>query len=452
MVGRPPAGKGGADEGGRMFARLRPVVLSLRRRAAQANRWVIAALVVVFVALLLIPSFSISMKKEPVTRGAGEPGSPAEPSQPKLLHTSVTVAGGDTLFAILAGAGIESREAEELVASLSSAFSPSDLQAGQQVDLVLRTDAQSGIPQLLTLRIGVDATKEIEAARAAPGGYSVRVVPEQLEPKPVLIRGSITSSLYDSASSAGLPLPVLMEMIRAFSFDVDFQRQVRQGDRYEVLYQRVFDKRGKYVGDGPVDFAALELAQSTLKIYRYTTTKGLTDYFNEKGQSVRKTLIRTPIEGAWISSGYGRRAHPIFGFSEFHPALDFAAPLGTPIMAAGDGAVVVAGYSSEYGNFVKLRHRNGYATLYAHMGAFARGIRAGAAVTQGQTIGYVGLTGVTTGPHLHYEVTYRGEHVNPATVVSPPGPVLAGDELERFLSAKRLLDAAVQKGGRENRA
>jgi len=435
-----------------MFLRLKSAVLSLRKRAAQANGWVIAALMVVFVALLLIPSFSISMKKEPVARGASERSNPAEPLRPEVLHKSVTVAGGDTLFAILAQAGIEKREADELVASLSSSFSPSNLKAGQEIDLFLRTDAHSRSVQLVAMRIGVDTTTEIEASRSAVGGYSVRVVAEQLETRPALIHGSITASLYDSASAAGLPLPILMEMIRAFSFDVDFQRDVRPGDRYEVLYERSFDKRGKQVGDGPVEYAALELARSTLKIYRYTTSKGQTDYFNEKGQSVRKTLIRTPIEGAWISSGYGPRPHPIYGYSEFHPALDFAAPLGTPIMAAGDGVVVYAGYSSEYGNFVKLRHRNGYSTLYAHMGSFARGVKAGAAVTQGQTIGYVGLTGVTTGPHLHYEVMYRGEHVNPATVVSPPGPVLTGDELERFLSAKRLLDAVAHKTQREDRA
>jgi len=450
MVGRPRGGKEVADEEGTMFARLRPVVISLWKRAAQANGWVIAGLVVVFVVLLLIPSFSISMKKEPVGRVAGE-GAAGQP-EPGLLHKSVTVVEGDTLIAILSHAGIENREVDELVGSLKTSFLPNDLKAGQAIDLALRIDAHAGIMRLVTFRIGVDASKDIEASRSAAEGFVVRIVPEQLENRPVLIHGSITSTLYDSASSAGLPLPILMEMIRAFSFDVDFQRDVRPGDRYEVLYQRIFDKRGRYVGDGPVSYAALELAQSTLKIYRYTTSKGLTDYFNEKGQSVRKTLIRTPIDGAWISSGYGMRPHPIYGYSEFHPALDFAAPLGTPIMAAGDGVVVYAGYSSEYGNFVKLRHRNGYSTLYAHMGAFGRGVKAGAAVAQGQVIGYVGLTGVTTGPHLHYEVMYGGEHVNPATVASPPGPVLTGEELERFLSAKRSLDSVAQQTQRGNRA
>ncbi len=436
---------------GTMSARLERVALSLWRKVRQANGWVSAVLVVVFVVLLLIPSFSISMKKETSGNAASELPRTQAQREAGPIHKAVTVAGGDTLFAILSQAGIASSEAEALVTSLSSAFPPTDLKAGQEIDLVFRAEEHAAGLQLIAFRIGVDPTREVEVLRSDSGGFSVRVIPQELEARPVLIHGSISSTLYESAAAAGLPLPVLMEMIRAFSFDVDFQRDLHPGDSYVVLYDRLFDRRGRQVGDGSVSYASLKLDRSALQIYRYTTSKGLSDYFNEAGQSVRKTLMRTPIQGAWISSGYGMRAHPIHGYSEFHPALDFAAPLGTPIMAAGDGVVLYAGYSSEYGNFVRLRHRNGYATLYAHMGAFARGVRSGAAVSQGQVIGYVGLTGVTTGPHLHYEVTYRGEHVNPATVVSPPGPILAGDELERFLSTKRLLDGFVREGRGERR-
>jgi len=236
-----------------------------------------------------------------------------------------------------------------------------------------------------------------------------------------------------------------MEFIYHFSFDVDFQRDIRPGNSFEVLFERHLNKNGKVVREGPVLHAALTLRNTTLRIYRHTSIEGKADYYNEKGQTVRKTLIRTPINGARLSSGYGMRKHPILGFSRMHRGLDFAAPIGTPIVASGSGAVVCAGRKGDYGKYIRIRHANQYATAYAHLSSFAKGIRTGKRVKQGEVIGYVGNTGLSTGPHLHYEVHHRGRKINPASVKCPPGRVLAGEELQRFMTAKTDLDRSFAK-------
>lgn len=213
---------------------------------------------------------------------------------------------------------------------------------------------------------------------------------------------------------------------------MDFQRDIHPGDAFEVLFERQIDVEGQPVRDGSVLYANLQTKGRTMRIFRYTALDGETDFFNERGQSVRKTLMLTPVDGARLTSRYGMRRHPILGYNRMHKGLDFAAPTGTPIMAAGDGVVAEAGRKGNYGKAVVLRHPNEYRTLYGHMSRIARGVRSGARVRQGEVIGYVGSTGMSTGPHLHYEVLHRGRHVNPASVVSPPGRTLAGKDLERF--------------------
>jgi murein DD-endopeptidase MepM/ murein hydrolase activator NlpD len=229
--------------------------------------------------------------------------------------------------------------------------------------------------------------------------------------------GTVKTSLFEAGQQAGLPIGVLSELIRAFSFDVDFQREVQPGDSFDVVFERFRDEDGKPVKDGAVVFAALTLSGKTQRLWRHVGRDGFADFYNDKGESVRKALLKTPIDGAKLTSRFGARAHPILGYTAKHKGADFGAATGTPIQAAGDGVVETAGEQGGYGNYVRLRHNAEFATAYGHMSRIA--VKPGTRVRQGQVIGYVGMTGLATGPHVHYEYRVNGVHKNPATVTMP---------------------------------
>jgi murein DD-endopeptidase MepM/ murein hydrolase activator NlpD len=423
---------------------LEDVLLSAAKKIGRRNgRLFAAGMVIVAGGLLILTLGSAHHDLHAVTGPAG--GSmtqavvlPARDSH--KVQKKVTVSSGDTLLGILSQAGVESQDAAGLIAALSAIFGPRDLQPGQTISLSLSGDPAGGLNRLEAAQIKVDSTRDIVAVVIAPGEFTAQVIPRKVAYRPTLVSGSITTSLYGAAQSAGLPLSILMEMIRAYSFSVDFQRDVHPGDAFQVIYRKAYDSEGRFLANGDMLFAALTLRGRTREIYEYTTSKGYVDYFNSAGQSVRKMLIRTPVEGAWVSSVFGWRKNPLYGYGEFHRGLDLAVPMNTPVMAAGNGTVMVAGYSNGYGNYIRLRHANGYQTLYAHMDGFARGIRVGSAVSQGQVIGYVGTTGMSTGPHLHYEIIYRGKRINPATIVSPSGPILSDESLAKFRINKERID------------
>jgi len=357
------------------------------------------------------------------------------------VEHSLAVTRGDTLLNMLKREGIDRGEAHAAISALRKVYDPRDLRPGQEVTVFYNYppgDEKSSLFHGFSIR--ADSDLDIMAKRNNDGAFVVDQVKIELETRRSCSSGVIRSSLYESAIQEGLPITVLMQFIYHFSFDVDFQRDIRPGDSFEVLFERHLNKDGKVVREGPVLHAALTLRNTTLYIYRHTSIEDKTDYYNEKGQTVRKTLIRTPINGARLTSGYGMRKHPILGFSRIHRGLDFAASTGTPIVASGSGVVACAGRKGDYGKYIRLRHANQYATAYAHLSSFARGIHTGKRVKQGEVIGYVGNTGLATGPHLHYEVHHRGRKINPASVKCPPGRVLAGEELQHFMTAKTDLD------------
>ncbi len=363
---------------------------------------------------------------------------PWESSTPNLEKT-VTVSSGDTLMGLLVREGLSRTEAHDIISALQKVFNPRRLQQNQELVLAFE-NADDHAPKFQSMNLKLDVTREVLVTRCPENGFTSQELRHELESRPVRAEAPINSSLYNAAMDSGMPMDVLMQVIRAYSFDVDFQRDIRAGDRIEVLFEERLDSEGNVVRGGTLLYAGLNTRGRDLPIYRYEATDGETDFFNARGKSVRKTLMVTPIDGARLSSGYGMRRHPILGYSRMHPGLDFAAPTGTPIMAAGDGVVEYAGRKGNYGNYIRLRHPNEYHTVYAHMSRFASGIRSGARVTQGQIIGYVGSTGLSTGPHLHYEVHHRGSHVNPSTVDTPPGRTLEGQELELFLQARDELE------------
>ncbi len=357
-----------------------------------------------------------------------------------IEEKTVTVSTGDTLMELLVREGLDRSEAHNVISTLQEVFNPRRIRQGHEVILAFE-HMDNYDPMFQNMNLKLDVTRSVKVARCSENGFVAHETTFELGTRPVRAEAEINSSLYSAAVNAGMPVEVLMQMIRAYSFDIDFQRDIRPGDKFEVLFEERIDGNGEFVRGGSVLYANLNTRGRSLPIYRYEASDGEVDFFNDKGQSVRKTLMVTPIDGARLTSGYGKRRHPILGYSRMHQGLDFAAPTGTPIMAAGDGVVEFAGRKGNYGNYIRVRHPNEYHTVYAHMSRFGSGIRQGVRVKQGEIIGYVGSTGMSTGPHLHYEVHHRGSHVNPATVVTPPGRTLKGEELEKFMSAKKNLEA-----------
>ncbi len=340
----------------------------------------------------------------------------------------VTVARGDTLIGILTENGVDRSSAHEAVQSLRTVFDVRRLQIGQDITLTFQPGSDGD--QFLGLALRPSPERDVLVKLDDSGGFVAEEAERPLDRHDAYAAASIESSLYEAALAADMPIDVLMDLVRVFSFDVDFQRDVQPGDSFEVLYDRYDDEFGEAVRNGEITYAAMTLSGKTLSFYRFTPSSGITDYFAPDGHSVRKTLMRTPIDGARLSSGFGKRHHPILGYTKMHKGSDFAAPTGTPIMAAGDGVVEVAGRNGAYGNYVRIRHNSEIKTAYAHASRFAKGIRAGSRVKQGQIIAYVGTTGRSTGPHLHYEVLLGGRQVNPMSVKLPAGEQLAGKDLK----------------------
>jgi murein DD-endopeptidase MepM/ murein hydrolase activator NlpD len=253
--------------------------------------------------------------------------------------------------------------------------------------------------------------------------------------------GTIDNGLFNAAMAAGVPHDLLVEAIALFSFEVDFQRDLRAGDQFELFYDTLNNDRGDVAKAGELYFAKLVLSGKEMRYYRFKPRSGASDLFSPDGHSIRKALLQTPVDAMRISSSFGMRLHPVLGYTMMHRGVDFAAPSGTPVRAAGDGRVVVAGNGGSYGNYVRIQHNSNYSTAYAHLRSFASGVKSGARVRQGEVIAYVGATGRATGPHLHYEVLLGGKQVNPRGVRLPAGETLAGDDLRIFKQRLQEVDA-----------
>ena len=263
----------------------------------------------------------------------------------------------------------------------------------------------------------------------------------KLYPELVYKEVEIQNSIYDSLININTPENTIMEFVQLFSFDIDFQREIRQGNKIKILYKKFNDEKQNFVKSGSIYFAEIQLHNHSYELYRFENEdKKLVGYFDSKGKSATKALMKTPINGARLSSGYGMRKHPILGYNKKHQGVDFAAPKGTPIMAAGTGHIEFVGNNGGAGKYIRIKHMNGYKTAYAHLSKYASGINKNVKVKQGQTIGYVGTTGLSTGPHLHYEVWFNGKRINPMTMKLPSGKKLENNDLEVFLKLKEEID------------
>jgi murein DD-endopeptidase MepM/ murein hydrolase activator NlpD len=326
------------------------------------------------------------------------------------------------------------------IAALEKVFDPRRLQVGQEILITLQP-TDSGQDRLLSVTLPLSAEREVAAVRAEDGSFVPDEINRPLHRALVRVEGDINGSLFLATARAGVPLQIVMDAIRIFSWEVDFQRDIQKGDRFQFLFERFFSESGEAVKDGKVVFASLLLSGKDLRLYRHTREDGSVEYFDPNGQSARRTLLRTPVDGARLSSGFGRRKHPILGYTRIHRGIDFAAPTNTPIVAAGDGVIEYAGRNGAYGRYVRIRHNGTYKTAYAHMRRIAKGVRSGARVKQGQVIGYVGSSGRSTGPHLHYEVMTGGKQINPMKLRLPTGDVLEGGALDQFDLRRAEIDS-----------
>jgi murein DD-endopeptidase MepM/ murein hydrolase activator NlpD len=360
------------------------------------------------------------------------------------IEKVIEVRPGDTLYGVLINAGVSEHEAHDAVGAIAEIFSPRALRAGQEITLNITTASgtpeRDADPQLVSLSFGPDLTKDVKLTRNDTGDFIASAVDKPLVEHNRLAAGIIDSSLFNAAQEAGVPMPVVADLIRTFSFDVDFQRDIQDGDSFEVLYERTENEAGEFVKSGKVLFASLTLSGKTIPVY-YFERDGDGEYFTPNGEAIRKSLLKTPVDGARITSGFGMRMHPVLGFSKMHKGIDFGAPTGTPIFAAGTGTIVEIGRKGSYGNYIRIRHSGDYQTAYAHMSKFAKGLKKGAKVKQGEVIGYVGATGRVTGPHLHYEIMMAGAQVNPAKVKTVASNKLTGKQLKAFQAEIVKIDA-----------
>ena len=344
----------------------------------------------------------------------------------------IQIGAGETVVGALQNIGVSDVDAFNAVKALSEHLDPRSVKAGQAISVRLEPTDTGMVFAEMNMKLG--PVKEVVVSKSDGAvAFQSQLREKEVQVKPNAVKALIKTSLYGSAARAGIPASVVAELIRIYSYEVDFQRDIREGDKLEVLFETYETEDGEFARYGNVLYANLMVEGRSIPIYRYEPKDGRADYYTADGLSIRKTLMKTPIDGARITSGFGMRRHPILGYNKMHKGMDFAASIGTPIYAAGDGTVEFAGRKGAYGNYVAIKHNSTLKSAYAHMHKFAKGLRNGQKVEQGQVIGYVGTTGRSTGPHLHFEVIQGGRQINPANL-KLTGQKLAGKELERFKS------------------
>ena len=356
-----------------------------------------------------------------------------EPKYKKIKHK---IKSGETFDKILESYAIEKKEIIKIKEALKTKINLNKLNTKQVI--IFNLDKTNNKIDEFTYQ--VSNTQKIYLKRDIENDkFNDQILSIKLKKKIIYKENIILQSLYRSATDENIPANTIIEFARIYGFQVDFQRDVRKKDKFQIMYEIFLNEKKEIVETGEILFANLVLSGQDNSLY-YFDKEGSEGHYDKNGKSVKKALMKTPINGARLSSPFGMRKHPIDGFNKMHKGTDFAAPMGTPIMASGDGIVKKAGWCGGGGNCIKIKHNSTYQTVYAHMSKFARGIKSGVRVKQGQTIGYVGSTGKSTGPHLHYEVIINGKKVNSQKLKLPSGKILKGNERKIFETKKIKLD------------
>ncbi len=371
---------------------------------------------------------------------------------------------GDTLLKILLDIGTSESDTFEILSEIRKVYDPKSIKVGDKITIKYNNQASSDIKKIeskngenLLKKEEVRKKAVIESININPSPeteiivssrksvdniyhYQAKKISKTLTKQILKYAVTIKDGLYNDGIAAGISPNIMINMINLYSFDIDFQRDIRDNDKFEILFESFYDEKGNHIKDGNVLFTSLNLQQKrTIDMY-LSNIGGKNEYFDSKGNSVKKSLLKTPINGARISSGFGMRRHPILGYSKMHKGIDFAAPTGTPIFAAGAGTITYYGIKGGYGNFVQIRHNKDYSTGYGHASRLIKKLKVGSKVQQGEIVAYVGSTGRSTGPHLHYEIIIKGQQVNPANVKSTSGIKLTGAILKKFMAGKSEID------------
>ena len=418
------------------------------------NIFILVFLTISIVTFCLVASYKLWINKD-IAISASQPQiqQNIETSSDKLnldlvesvfedkLNPEFVISDGDTLASILEEANVTSSEASALISAFSKKFNPRKLNIGSVVNLSLAEKPDKSSLTLTGMLVTINGLKKIEVKKDRRGIFIAQEILTPLIKKLVSRKVTINNSFNATALELAIPNNILSNLVRAFSYDIDFQRDIKKGSKFEVVLEQFHTEDGKTSHTGNVLYSALTIANKKFSLYQFIHPDGTISYYNENGENIKKEFLRTPVNAAKITSKFGMREHPVSGYHTWHKGIDFAAPIGTPILAAGTGIVEQVLHSfAGYGKYIKIKHNNKYSTVYGHASRFANGLKPGSKVTQGQVIAYVGVTGVTTGPHLHYEVLENGKQINPLKLkLSSSNDKLTGKLLQQFIDNKKYI-------------
>ena len=407
-------------------------------RINKFNPLLLISFLVIFSSLFFISSSFISKKNKDNLTNLKEISQSSEFSNftnffiskinSPYKEINYTIKNNDTLDKILKKFNVRNEDINKIAVKLRQS-KLNNIYSGKKLSLIIKK-LENDTYTIVNLKYPINNTTSLEI-RNHKSDFLVKENILQLYKKEVVVKNVIKDNLYTTAIKSGVEPNIIVEFARIFGFEVDFQRDIRKGDWFEILYEKFEDDNSKVRDTGKIIYASMYVNGEEINLYNFKYNNE-EEYYDIKGKSITKSLMKTPINGARLSSSFGMRKHPILGYNKMHRGTDFAAPSGTPIMASGSGTVTRARWCGGGGNCVKIKHNSTYETIYAHMKAFAKGIREGKKVKQGQIIGYVGSTGLSTGPHLHYEVIVNGKKVNSQKLKLPSGKILKGEERKQF--------------------
>ena len=345
--------------------------------------------------------------------------------KPKNKETIIIVKKDQTFSSILDNFDFDNKKKFAIINAINAIYDLRELKVNQKIFFLI--DKNENVEKII---IELNFNTNLEADLRS----DIKIVKKELETFSEINSQEyvISNSLYADGINNNIPNQILIKLIQLFSFDLDFQRDIQKDTKVSISYEKIFVKNKSDYALGDIEYAKIIIKNNTLEYFKFLTDDGFIDYFNRQGKNVKKSILKTPIDGARISSNFGMRKHPISGFNKMHKGVDFAAPIGTPVYAGGNGVIEMVGVNGGYGKYIRIRHNNEYKTAYAHLNSYRKGISKGVRVNQGEVIGYVGSTGRSTGPHLHYEIIYQNKKVNPLKLKLPSGKILKGDEFASF--------------------
>lgn len=371
----------------------------------------------------------------------------AQPGFERPENVAVKVRPGETLQGAVQRAGVAPDEAKQVVSVLQGAIDTVNIKAGMAFEAAIaQRRGQRGPARLVGLSMRASPSSTLTVSRTFDGALRLRELEEKVRDEQKIACGEMNGSFYESVANVGGTPAIISQAAKLFSHKIDFSRDIKEGDRFCLVFDRKVTESGRTIEAGDLEYAEVK-GQRFYAFDRKGDPDGKTQFFDELGKNIKGFLLRTPVDGARITSTFGQRKHPVLGYTRAHKGVDFGAGTGTPILAAGDGVVLEARRWAGYGNWLRIRHSGQWDTGYGHISRYAPGIRAGTRVRQGQVVAYVGSTGLATGPHLHYEVWLKGQRVNPIGAKVPQGTILAGSELASFKSQKARIDRLLADGG-----